>query len=215
MTTPENVRPIKQTLRLTAPLVEPITLEEARLHLRVTADDDSPPFHPDDSLIKALVSSARDYCEQKLMRALAPQTVVVTLDAFPAGAIQLPMSPIDSVASIKYTDTDSIEQTLPSTVYVLDNYQEPGWVLPATGQVWPMTADTINAVRIQYEAGYTLADDSPNSRPLPASIRAAMLLLIGNWYENREAVVIGTIQSELSFAVEALLRPYQLRMSMS
>lgn len=41
-------------------------------------------------------------------------------------------------------------------------------------------------------------------------VRAAMLLLIGHWYSNREAVVIGQTPSEVPFAVEALLQPYKI-----
>lgn len=201
--------------RITPPTTEPITLEEARLHLRVTPDDDSPPTHPDDVLIMSLVSAAREYCEEYVRRALAQQTVEVVLDDFPDNEIQLPFSPIASITSITYIDTDGNQQTLSSALYVLDNDQEPGWVLPLINTEWPETYGVVNAVRVRYEVGYTSAQDSPNSRPLPAAIRAAMLLLVGNWYENREAVVIGTTQNTLSFAVEALLLPYRLRLSLA
>jgi uncharacterized phiE125 gp8 family phage protein len=200
---------------ITPPTAEPITIEEARLDLRVTPDDGSPPFHPDDTLIMSLVSAAREYCEQYVRRALAPQTVEVVLDDFPDNEIQLPMSPIASITSIKYIDGDGNQQTLSSGLYVLDNDQEPGWVLPLLNTEWPATYEVVNAVRVRYEVGYTSAQDSPNNRPLPAAIRAAMLLLVCNWYENREAVVIGTIRSTLSFAVDALLLPYRLRLSLS
>lgn len=191
---------------ISAPAVEPITLEDARLHLRVTPDDDSPPAHPDDTLIMALVSAAREYCERYLMRALAPQTVEVVFDGFPATEIPLPFSPIDSIVSVTYVDEDGVEQVMDDSLYVLDNDQEPGWLLPLIGTTWPGTLGAINTVRVRYDCGYTV---------LPASIRAAMLLLVGNWYENREAVIIGTIQNNLSFAVEALLLPYRLRLSMT
>lgn len=39
----------------------------------------------------------------------------------------------------------------------------------------------------------------------PASFRAALLLLIGHSYANREAVVVGTSGAELPMAVESLL----------
>jgi uncharacterized phiE125 gp8 family phage protein len=200
---------------VTPPTTEQITLAEARLHLRVTDDGDSPPTHPDDTLIQALITAARDYCEQNLARSLAPQTCEVILDAFPDNEIQLPAPPITSIVSVTYVDTSEVWQTLSPTLYVFDGYQEPGWVLPLEGTEWPATAAVVNAVKVRYTSGYTLPTDIPNEHPLPSSLRAAMLLLIGNWYENREAVVIGTIQSELSFAVAALLRPYQIRQSLA
>lgn len=39
----------------------------------------------------------------------------------------------------------------------------------------------------------------------PASFKAALLLLIGHSYANREAVVVGTITAEVPMAVESLL----------
>lgn len=197
------------------PTTEPITLEEARLHLRVTPNSDSPPTHPDDSLIQALITASRQWCENYLRRALAPQMVEVILDCFPANEIQLPFSPILDIVSLTYIDPNGDQQTLDPALYVLDNEQEPGWVLPVINTVWPTTYEVINAVRVRYNVGYTIPSDSPSIQPFPSTIRSAMLLLIGHWYENREAVIIGTIQSPLSFAVESLLLPYRLRLSLA
>jgi hypothetical protein len=100
-------------------------------------------------------------------------------------------------------------------LYVLDNEQEPGWVLPLKDTTWPATYDVVNGVRVRYEVGYTMPSDSPNDRPVPQPIITAMKLLLAHWYENREAVIIGTIQTELGMAVESLLLPYRLRLSMA
>lgn len=56
------------------------------------------------------------------------------------------------------------------------------------------------------------ADGNPtddHALVLDDSITTAMLLLIGHWYESREAAVIGTISSELPLAVDALITPYR------
>lgn len=52
--------------------------------------------------------------------------------------------------------------------------------------------------------------DDPDLILLNDDVKAAMLLLIGHWYANREAVNIGNITSEVPFAVEALLQPYRI-----
>lgn len=202
------------------PISEPITLEDARMHLRLTADsnNDSPPVysHPEDALVRSLISAARDYCEQNLMRSLAPQIVETVLDAFPANEIQLLGSPIVQIISIIYVDSNGASQTMAPFDYVLDNVQEPGWVLPQMSTPWPTALAAANSVRIRYETGYTGVADSPNDRPMPASIRQAMMLLIGHWYENREAINVGNvISTPLDFAVKALLKPYQLRLSLA
>ncbi|HBU6573868.1 TPA: phage gp6-like head-tail connector protein [Citrobacter amalonaticus] len=41
-------------------------------------------------------------------------------------------------------------------------------------------------------------------------VKAAMLLLIGHWYANRETVSVGQTVAEVPFAVEALLQPYRI-----
>lgn len=56
-------------------------------------------------------------------------------------------------------------------------------------------------------AGYS---EDPDSILLTEDVKAAMLLLIGHWYANREAVNIGNITTAVPFAVEALLQPYRI-----
>lgn len=53
------------------------------------------------------------------------------------------------------------------------------------------------------------ADDT-DSILLNDDVKAAMLLLIGHWYTNRESVVVGQTVAEVPFAVEALLQPYRI-----
>ena len=55
---------------ITAPTTEPVTLAEARLHLRLDSD-----FTADDDLIEVLIQSAREAAEQELGVALITQPV--------------------------------------------------------------------------------------------------------------------------------------------
>lgn len=200
------------------PTHEPITLEQARMHLRLTAvSEDSPadPTHPEDELIRGLITAARNYAEEYLQRALCEQQIEVILDDFPDNEILLPMSPITDIVFVTYIDGDGNQQTLSPSLYVLDNEQEPGWLLPLIDTDWPSTYGVVNSVRIRYLAGYSAPEDSPYTKPMPEVIRRAMLLLIGNWYENREATVIGTIATTLDLAVKEMLKPYQIRMGMA
>ncbi|WP_193146545.1 head-tail connector protein [Serratia marcescens] len=45
---------------------------------------------------------------------------------------------------------------------------------------------------------------------LDDDVRTAMLLLVGHWYENREASVVGQSVSKLPMAVESILQPYRI-----
>ena len=199
---------------ITPPTEEQISLVEARLHLRLDDDADSPAAHPDDTLVAVLITAARQHCEEWTRRALGTQTVELALDAFPSAEIELPLAPIQSITSVKYVDANEVEQTIAANQYVLDDFQEPGWLLPATDAVWPTPAAVINAVKVRYVAGYSLPNDSPVSNPLPAAIKAAMLLVLGHLYENREASTERPM-TELPLGVQSLLLPYRLRLSMA
>jgi len=134
---------------------------------------------------------------------LISQQWEMRLDAFPGrGAFQLPRSPLITLDSIKYDDEDGIEQTLGASVYGVDSVGEmPARIWLKGGESWPTTyPDALETVRVLFTAGYGTA-----GADVPASIRAALLLLLGNLFENREAVVTGTIVTDLPFGVRALL----------
>lgn len=185
-----------------APAAEPVTLDEARLHLRV--DDD---MTADDSLISGLIRAAREHAEQVLGRALMTQTLELGLDDWPCGdAITLPMPPVQSVESITYTDAAGLQHTVDPASYVVDTASEPARVALRWGYTWP--ADILQprsaAIRVQYVAGYAAATD------VPQAIRAAILLHVGLLYENREAAVVGQTATELPLAYRALLAPHRV-----
>lgn len=196
-------------------LIEPVSLDEARKHLRIEPFG-SPEIHPDDSYIETLISVAREWCEQYTRRALATQTVMVSTDDFPSGesiystAIKLPLTPLQSVTFVKYYDTDNVEQTLSSSVYYVDTFE--GAIYLEINQSWPQTNG--KPVTIEYIAGYTNGE-SPDNYPFPYPIKAAMLLLIGNYYENRqEDVAAGTRATfnSLPTGVYNLLQPYRMNL---
>lgn len=197
--------------RITAPETTPVTLVEAKAHLREDSNDY-------DVLIQALIESAVDYCEGPtgfLGRALIDQTWELVLDAFPdvETEIKIPLPPLIEVVSVKYDDAGGTEQTLDPSAYSVDNASEPGWVLPVGS--WPETFDGINAVRVRFRCGYLDQTVSPEVEKVPASIKAAIKLLVGNLYENRETIVIGRISAEIPLTVERLLRTYRIHLSMA
>jgi uncharacterized phiE125 gp8 family phage protein len=144
--------------RITDATEEPVTLEEAKVHLRIEAD-----LTVDDALITDLIKTAREMCEQQLGgRALMTQTWERVLDAFPAAEIELGMPPVASITSVKYFDVDGVEQTMATDAYSLDADNPPGWVLPAIDTEWPDTLDTANAVRVRFVCGDALAASVPS-----------------------------------------------------
>lgn len=159
--------------RTAGPVAEPLTLAEAKAHLRVTVNDD-------DTLITALISAAREACEDRLQRTLISTPWLLALDAFP-DAIKLPMPPALQVQSLQYFDATGTLVTLAGEDYELDPYSEPAYLVPAPGVAWPaIQTGRINAVRVAYTAGYgaTAAD-------VPGPIKQWLRLAIGDMYERR------------------------------
>lgn len=162
---------------ITAPAAEPILLADAKLHLRVTTASD-------DALISLMIAAAREEAENEIGRALITQTWENYLDAFPA-AIGLFNPPLQSVTSVNYVDSAGNAQTLAGTEYVVDDKQEPAWIVPAFGKSWPATRDAVNVVTVRFVCGYGNADTN-----VPKAIRNWILLRVGALYENRAAVVL-------------------------
>lgn len=164
------------TLKLiTAPTSEPLSLADAKLHLKVDGTED-------DALIQQIIAAARQQCEHILGRALIEQTWERVLDAFPAGEILLGKPGALEVVSVKYLDETGTQQTLASSAYALDADTGPGWVFPVPGTTWPSTYPGANAVRVRFTAGY-----GADATSVPANVVAWLKLQVGALYRNREA----------------------------
>lgn len=192
------------TSLVTAPAVEPVTLTEAKLHCRVD-------HASDDDLITALIVAARQHAEAVTNRALITQTWDLRLDRFPHAAIALIKPPVASVTSITYVASDGTSTVWDAANYDTDlpagTWAQCGRIVPAYGEAFPATRDEPNAVIVRCVHGYGLAAD------VPSPIKAAILLLVGHWYETREAVSvsIGANVQVVPMAVDALLSPFKIR----
>lgn len=181
----------------TAPSAEPLTLAEAKAHLRVdeTAED---------TMIEALITAARQHIEGICNRTLITTIWNLTLDAFP-GEILLPRPPAVSISSIKYDDVEGTETTLSSSAYRLDATKYQPKITPAYGYTWPSTRGQTGAVRVIYTAGYGAAGSA-----VPGPLRSAIKLLLGHLYEHRESVIVGSIAVQMPDSVAALVAPYRV-----
>lgn len=192
---------ILNVVRSTAPTSEPLTTAEAKSHLRVSVSTD-------DALIDALVKAAREHVEETCSIALFTQTWQRRMDGWPVGnTIWLPRPPLQSVTSVKYYDADGTEYTLASSNYIVDTVSWPGRIVLKSSASWPgVTLQDANGILITYVSGWAA------TASIPQSIRQALLLLVGHWYENREAVLTsGAAPLALKEGVDALLRSYRLR----
>ncbi len=187
-----------------APAAEPILWDDTKVHLRI--DDNG-----EQAYVEGLIVAARCAVEEYTQRQLITATWQLSLDEFPVDSlcpIELARPPIAAITSVYYLDEDGVSNLLASTEYQVDARSQPGRLTAAPSIVWPVTqTDAMNTVTILYTAGYGAAGTA-----VPRAIRLAMYLLVGEWYENREAVVVGSSISveELPMGVKALLGPYRV-----
>lgn len=185
---------------VTEPIEDPVTLQEAKDHLRVD-------ISADDGVIRSLIQAARETAETITRRALITQTWNYILDVWPdSDRIKIPLPPLQSVSSITYKGTDGSTSTFAASSYIVDTNSEPGQVVLAYGESWPGTAlYPVGGITVQFVAGY---GDDPQD--VPQQIRQAMLLLIGHWYENREdSVGVGNVQ-RIPMGATSLLWPHRV-----
>jgi len=177
------------------PAGEPVTLLEAKQHLRVDVDDD-------DALIGSLIAAARQAAETITGRQLMTARWKLVLDAFPgatfahagtgatfslpAHAVLLAKCPVQSVISIEYLDMNGTLQTMHAEDYVLDAACEPARLSPAFGKSWPPTLPQIGAITVTFDAGYGLAS------AVPEGIKSWIKLRVGSLYGHREEVSVLT-----------------------
>jgi uncharacterized phiE125 gp8 family phage protein len=199
---------------ITPPAAEPVSLAEAKLHLRVDFDED-------DALILALISAARQAAEMLTQRQLVTARWRMVLDSFPscglmgvpAGqtftlpghAILIPKSPLQSMLEIRYLDMAGVSQVMPSAHYTVDKACEPARITPVFGQIWPVALPQIGAVSVTFDAGYGSAAD------VPEGLKSWIKLRLGSLYAHREEVASmarGRIDP-LPF-VDGLLDPYKV-----
>lgn len=179
----------REYLRIvTPPGALPVTLEEAKAHLRVDHD-------VEDAAISGLIAAAVDLLEGPagfLGRALEPATWDLSLDAFPQHEIQIPLGPVASITSVAFLRPDGAQATVPAAGYALDNL--PGfdaWLVPT--MPWPATMVAANAVRVRFVAG----------TGTPAAVKGVILDMVARKYDARGGVRM------LSPDLAADLAPYR------
>ena len=208
----------------TPPTAEPVSVPEAKAHLNVTIPDD-------DQLIQLLIRTCRTTIEREYDVAYMSQSLVLGRDYFPNvfgigwgwspgwwlgntwmaqysmeelryGFIKL-RSPVQSVTQVTYLDGSGASQVWASSNYILDKDSQPGRLGLALGKTYPTTAPVIEAVQIEFIAGATAPELVPDDWKL------ALKLYLGEYYENREQMIIGTrlVAIPIPDGVEKLMAP--------
>jgi len=172
-------------LKLITAGTQAVSTSDAKAHLRVT---DS----AEDALITALVQAAQAHVEAVLGAPLTSETWEQSFDGF-CGPLVLLKQPVTAVASVKY-DVDAVETTLDPADYRVDLPGRRVW----TDSTWP-TTDDLASVRVRFTCGFAA---------LPAPLKAAVLLIVGDLYANREAKQAADLTSNPT--IDRLLWPYRI-----
>ena len=183
------------TLRVvTPPSADPVSLQEAKMHLRVdgTGEDDH---------IASLIAAATLQAQSLTQRLFVTQTVEWVTSGWPCRSLQLPLAPVDATEGIEWVKCvpyGGAQQTLDPSLYVVRPCGPSAVIYPSYGSYWPVLDPwAAEPVVVRFEAG-TAADQ------VPANVKAAIKLLVGHYYANREAVGADSI-TDLPLGASSLL----------
>lgn len=213
----------RASLRVVEPAtVEPVTIADVAAHLRLDAYG-SPAEYPEELLLSAMIVAAREYVEHLSGLTLCPQTLELAGRSFSGlcrfdgdNGIALRTAPVRGLVSVTYVDSAGVTQTIDNGDMLLDDSDTVPTLYPAYGStLWPSARDQAGAVRIRFTAGYDAVGGSPTIAVLPYALRAAVLLMVGHLYDNREETVRGeggaTLPNPNPIGITALVERYRLR----
>lgn len=178
---------------VTKPTLEPVSVAEARAHLRLDANES-------DGVLAAYITAARTWAESYTRRAFISQTWDVKFDHWMGEELVLPLSPVASITSVTYYDVNGAVQTLASNQYQSVNLGDFPRLVPAYDVDWPDLRDRPEAVTVRFVAGYGATADL-----VPQPIRTAILLHVESLYDRNPAS-----RELLEGTRDALLDPYRV-----
>ncbi len=185
------------------PAIEPVSVAEAKAHLRLDAASSA-----EDVLIGSLLLTARLHIEAALGLALITQGWMQTLDAWPShdAYVNLGLRPVQAITAVRVRGADNSAVTLLPTQYQLDASSLPARLVRPGNAFWPPPGKAAAGIEIAFTAGFGAA-----ATDVPAPIRQALLMLAAHWYEHRDPIEIGSDETIVPAAVSQLLEPWRLK----
>lgn len=166
-----------------SPAVEPVSLSEAKAHLRVSGT-------ASDSVITGLLAAARELCELQSRRSFMPRTITARFADIPREGVWLPQGPVQTVSSVSFLDGEGGSSTLDFVTNLTNDL-----VLLTPDQEFDRETTLPDPFEVVYTAGYT---------NVPVRYKQAILLIAGHWFENREEVSDITL-AEIPMGAKLLL----------
>ena len=178
------------------PAVEPVSLAEAKAHLRLETS-------ADDALVTSLIITSRLHVEAALGLALTSQEWTLALDAWPAkGVVNIPMRPVSAVGDVRVRGADGTPAVVDPGLYGFEGAGLPPRLFAIAGAL-PNPERAVAGIEIDFTAGF-----GATAASVPEPIRQALKLLVAHWYEHRDPIEIGDPATAMPAAVSELLKPY-------
>ena len=183
---------------VTAPTETPIALSEVKDQLRIEHSDD-------DALLTRLIDVAVAFTDAQgaLGKAMITQTWAQWVESDPPRIVRLSLGPFQSLDAVRYYDVDGALQNDDVNNYNVFGFAAHATIQPKDGESWPDTQERGDAIQLEFTVGYgDTADD------VPATLRHALMLLIGHWYDNREQSGMEEL-SNIPYGFDALLNMHR------
>ena len=178
-----------------APASEPVSLAEARAHLRIVGNDD-------DALLAALITAARRVVEARTGLCMIAQTWMCFRDAWPKdGVIELPVAPLLALEEVGVYGEDDEKAVIDEAHYLVDAAARPARVMLRGSRLWPPPGRAVNGIGIRVRAGF-----GPLAEDVPQPLRQAVLMLVAHFFAQRG----DEAGPALPVGLGALLDPYRL-----
>ncbi|WP_045836045.1 head-tail connector protein [Hyphomicrobium sp. 99] len=181
----------------TPPAVEPVTVADAKAHMRIDSDDE-------DVLIGSLLLTSRLHIEVALSLALITQSWKLTLDRWPGGRdVELPLTPLRSIDEVRVKNAAGVANAVPAESYLVDLASRPARLV-WNNSVPPSPQVRANGIEIDMTVGFGSTGES-----VPAPLKHAILMLTAHWYEHRDPGEIGSDDARIPECVSALINPFR------
>ncbi len=182
---------------ITPPAAEPITLAEAKSHLRL--DDTN-----EDTLLAALIRSAREHLERATGLSLITQTWRLYLDSIPEdGVIQIARGPVQTIESLTLYDASGEELSLPLTGHILDGHARPARLVLGRAV---SAGQHINGIEIDFSAGF-----GESGAEVPDTLKRAMLMHVAQMFSFRGTVAVDDQPADIPAGYDRLIAPFMVR----